>query len=224
MKNTLHIGPKNYSSWSLRPWLVLKWGQIEFEENYIPLDQPGYGLGEIAGVKSVSPSGRVPALHVGDLVIWDTLAISEWAAEQTPGLWPSDSSIRARARSATAEMHSGFTGIRRDLPMNIQRRCPNQAWPEDTARDFKRLFELWSECREQYAADGPWLFGRRSIADAFYAPVATRVRTYSVPLNSICQQYVETLLNDDDFASWEKDCTTDVWDQSGYSVIDGLYR
>lgn len=224
MTNTLFIGPKNYSSWSLRPWLVLRWGGIDFNEKYIPLDQPGYGIGQIAEVKAVSPSGTVPALHVDDLVIWDTLAISEWAAEQVPALWPADAAVRAQARAVVAEMHSGFAGIRRDLTMNIKRRCASQAWPDDTQRNLQRLFELWADCRGRFKKDGPWLFGTRSIADAFYTPVATRLRTYSVPLDADCQSYVDTLLNDEDFLAWEKVCETDVWDQPGYPVIDGLYR
>ena len=224
MSNTLYIGPKNYSSWSLRPWLVLKWAGIEFTEHYIPLDQPGYGSGEIVAVKAVSPNGRVPALHVDGLVIWDTLAISEWAAEQQPGLWPGDPETRAQARSATAEMHSGFEGLRRDLPMNIQRRCAEQDWPDDTRRDLRRVQELWNDCRAKFAAAGPWLFGERSIADAFYLPVATRLRTYSVPLDERCQAYADTLLNDADFLVWEEDSVSDVWDKPGFPVLDGLYR
>ncbi|MEM8497940.1 MAG: glutathione S-transferase family protein [Pseudomonadota bacterium] len=224
MPNTLHIGPKNYSSWSLRPWLILRWAGIEFEENYIPLDQPGYGKAEIAEVKSVSPSGTVPALNTNGLVIWDSLAIAEWAAEMDPSLWPSDVAVRAEARAVTCEMHSSFAGLRRDLGMNIKRRCDNQKWPDDTQRDLRRLFEIWSLCRSRYESIGPWLLGERSIADAFYAPVATRMRTYSVPMDDQSQSYVETLLNDSDFLQWEKDCVTDVWDQSGLSIIDGLYR
>ena len=224
MSNTLHIGPKNYSSWSLRPWLILRWAGIEFKENYIPLDQPGYGKAEIAEVKSVSPSGTVPALNADGLVVWDSLAIAEWAAEQAPDLWPSEPAIRAEARSVSCEMHSSFAGVRRDMGMNIKRRCDNQNWPEDTQRELRRLFEIWNGCRDRYESIGPWLLGERSIADAFYTPVATRMRTYSVPLDDQCQGYVDTLLNDSDFLAWEKDCVTDVWDQSGMSVIDGLYR
>lgn len=108
--------------------------------------------------------------------------------------------------------------------MNIQRRCANQQWPEDTLRNLKRLTELWTECRKRYAPEGDFLFGERSIADAFYIPIATRMRTYSIPLDETCQHYVDTVLNDADFLSWEKECVTGVWDQSGYSVIDGLYR
>lgn len=203
---------------------MLRWAGIEFRENYIALDQPGYGKGEIAEVKRVSPSGTVPALHVNNLMIGDSLAIAEWAAEQNAGLWPSDPAIRALARSVSCEMHSSFNGLRRDLGMNIMRRCPNQQWPADTQRDLARVSEVWNTCRTLYQQDGPWLFGQRSIADAFYAPVVTRLRTYSVPVDEVCQAYMNELLNDADYLEWESECVSDVWDQSGFSVIDGLYR
>lgn len=224
MDTTLFIGNKNYSSWSLRPWLVLNWADIPFKEKHIALAQPGYGKGEIAEVLAVAPHGQLPALHVGGLVIWDSLAIAEWAAEQVTSLWPAEAATRAMARSVTCEMHSGFAGLRRDLGMNIRRRCASQEWAEDTARGIARVHAIWTECRGKYAAQGPWLFGKRTIADAFYAPVATRMRTYSVPMTEICQGYVDTVLNDAAFLAWESDCVPNSWDKLGYSVIDGLYR
>lgn len=224
MSNILHIGPKNYSSWSLRPWLVLKWAKIEFSEHYIALDQPGYGRGEITEVKAVSPSGTVPALSAGQLVVWDSLAIAEWAAEQAASLWPADPAVRAEARAVTCEMHSSFAGLRRDLGMNIMRRCANQDWPDDTQRDLRRILEIWGVCRQQHASKGPWLFGERSIADAFYAPVCTRLRSYSVPVDKVSQKYIDTVLSDADYLAWEAECVTGVWDQSGFSIVDGLYE
>lgn len=231
MSNVLFIGYKNYSSWSLRPWLALRWAGVPFETRIVRLDQPGYGRQEIAEVKAVAPNGTVPALHVdgpgGSLVIWDSLAIAEWAAEQVaPGvLWPEDPTLRAQARSATCEMHSGFAAVRRDLSMNIRRRMDRSPdWPDDTRRQFARLDELWSGLRAQHAHRGPWLFGARSIADAFFTPVATRLRTYAVELSAASNAYRDTLLADTDFLAWEADCIGDSWDASGYSVIDGLYR
>jgi glutathione S-transferase len=206
--NVLYIGNKTLSSWSLRPWLVLRWGGIAFEERLIRLDQPGYGRQEIAAVKAVSPNGTVPALHVDGTVIWDSLAIAEWAAEQVaPGrLWPEDPALRAQARSATCEMHSGFAAVRRDLSMNLALRLPVQPdWPEDTRRGLARIDALWRELRERHAARGPWLFGRRSIADAFFVPVATRLRSYAVPVTGIVAEYRETLLSDPDVLAWEAD-------------------
>lgn len=235
MSNVLFIGYKNYSSWSLRPWLVLRWAGIPFEERVLRLDQPGYGQQQIADVKAVAPNGTVPALHAdglsdtpGDrLVIWDSLAIAEWAAEQVaPGvLWPQDPALRAQARSATCEMHSGFGAVRRDLSMNIRRRMERApVWPEDTRRQLARLDELWSGLRAQHSHRGPWLFGMRSIADAFFTPVATRLRTYAVELSEAAAAYRDTLLGDADFLVWEADCIGDSWDASGHSIIDGLYR
>jgi glutathione S-transferase len=224
MANSLIIGQKNYSSWSLRPWLVLRWGGIPFASTEVPLDQPGYGTQSIAMLLALTPNGTVPALQTDELTIWDSLAIAEWAAEQRPELWPAHPAARAIARSVTAEMHSGFAALRRDLPMNIQRRCPAQPWPDDTRRSLARVEALFTDCRSRFGAGGPWLFGRRSIADAFYAPVATRLRTYSVPLPPIAQAWCDTVLADADFLEWEEAAVPDSWDSDGYPLIDGLYR
>lgn len=208
MANVLYIGNKQLSSWSLRPWLVLRWGGIPFEERLIRLDQPGYGRQEIAAVKAVAPNGTVPALHADGVVIWDSLAIAEWAAEQVaPGtLWPEDPALRAQARSATCEMHAGFAAVRRDLSMNLALRLPAQPdWADDTRRGLARIDALWRELRERHAALGPYLFGRRSIADAFFTPVATRLRSYAVPGTGIVADYRDTLLSDPDFLAWEAD-------------------
>lgn len=224
MTDRLFIGEKNYSSWSLRPWLTLKWAGIPFEEVLIPLQQPGFGAQKIAEILAVSPSGHVPAFHAGRLVIWDSLAIAEWVAEQEPSLWPSDAAVRAVARSATAEMHSGFLAVRRAMPMNITRRCIAQTWREDTMQAIARLEELWEECRTLYGAHGPWLFGKRSIADAFFTPVATRFRSYSVGLRGVSAAYCKTLLGDADFCQWEAAAVPNSWDAPGYPVVDGLYE
>ena len=225
MRNTLYIGNKNYSSWSLRPWLVLRWARIPFEEREIELAQPGYGKQGIAEVLRVAPNGRVPALHAGGLVIWDSLAIAEWAAEEAPAaqLWPADRAVRAEARAVTAEMHSGFAAVRRDLSMNIRRRVDVKAWPEDTRADLARIEAIWTGLRARHAATGPWLFGTRTIADAFYAPVATRVRTYGVKVSRAAESYCEAVFDDADFRAWEAACVPNSWDRHGYSVIDGLH-
>lgn len=215
---------KNYSSWSLRAWLTLRWAGIEFEEHSIDLGQDGYGQGAIADLLAVSPNGLVPALAVGETAIWDTLAIAEWAAEQVPGLWPEDSLVRAQARSVTAEMHSGFAPVRRDLSMNILRRCSPSGLPEETLRSIARIEQIWTQMRGLHGGQGAWLFGRRSIADAFYLPVATRFRTYGIILGPAAQAYADTLLSDADFEQWEADCVADSWDHRGFSIIDGLFR
>ena len=226
MSNILYIGNKNYSSWSLRPWLCLRWAGIAFEERVIRLDQPGYGKQQIAEVKAVAPNGTVPVLHTDGLVVWDSLAIAEWAAEQAgPGvLWPTDPVLRTQARSAACEMHSGFAAVRRDLSMNIHRRLPAAPqWPDDTRAGLARIDALWTERCERHAHLGPFLFGRRCIVDAFFTPVATRLRTYAVPLSDAAASYRDALLADADFCAWEAASVPNSWDASGYSVIDGLY-
>jgi glutathione S-transferase len=205
----LYLGNRNYSSWSLRAWLAVKWSGLPFTETFIDLDQPGYGEGGIAEVLAVSPTGRVPVLVAGGVAIWDSLAIAEWAAEQAaarpgaPPLWPVDPLLRAQARSVAAEMHSGFTGMRRDLSMNIRRRCAATGLPRETLADVARIDAMWSGLRRAHAARGPWLFGERSIADAFYLPVATRFRTYGIALSHGAQAYAQVLLAEPAFREWE---------------------
>lgn len=214
---------KNYSSWSLRPWLVLRWAGIGFAEEIVTLAQEGYGSGSIAAVKAASPNGLVPALRTDAGVVWDSLAIAEWAAEHVPALWPSDPFARAVARSATAEMHSGALPIRRDLSMNIHRRCKAYDLQDDTLRSIARVQELWNDCRARFGQGGPWLFGARSIADAFYLPVATRFRTYGIALDPVSQAWCDTALADADFLEWEAAAQPNSWDRPGYPVIDGLF-
>jgi glutathione S-transferase len=209
---TLYIGNKNYSSWSMRPWLALKWAGISFEERVIPLGGPGYGKSKIGEILAVSPSGRVPALHVGDTVIWDSLAISEWASEQKPAvLWPQDATVRAIARSAASEMHSGFAALRRDGSMNVRRRAGKRDWPEDTRADIARLQELWGALRGSYGAGGPYLFGQRSIVDAFFAPVCTRLRTYDVAIDAVSRAYCDAIFADAAFLEWESAAIAETW-------------
>lgn len=206
----LHIGNKNYSSWSLRPWLALKWGGISFDEHVIALGGEGYGQSQIKEVRAVSPSGRVPALHVGDVVIYESLAICEWAAEQAPSLWPADALVRAEARAVASEMHAGFAAVRRDMSMNIRRRVEREpVWPSDTKVDLDRLFELWDYLLCLY--DGPFLFGERSIADAMFAPVVTRLRTYSVHTPPFARPYCDAIFADAAFQEWERAAIDETW-------------
>jgi len=217
---TLYVGNHNYSSWSLRPWLCLRWAGIEFEEQLVSLAQPGYGHGSIAAVLAVSPTGKVPALHVDGQVIWDSLAIMEWAAETRPQakLWPEDWRSRALARSAVCEMHSGFAAMRNDLSMNIRRRCQVKDWPAATQRDIDRVIALWLQLRDGHSDAGPWLCGTRGLVDAFYAPVMTRFRTYGVALPAALQATAQALFDDDDFRAWESQPVTD-----GFPFVDELY-
>jgi len=197
---TLAIGNKNHSSWSLRPWLALKAAGVDFEEYPVLLRQPD----SKARILAFSPAGKVPALLAGDLLVWDSLSICEYVAETYPraGLWPDAPEARAVARSVAAEMHAGFMGLRRDLSMDIQRRLPLPALPEDTRNDIARVLAVWNECRAKYGKEGPYLFGRFSIADCMYAPVVTRFRTYGYELDAVCQAYSDAVFAHPAMAAW----------------------
>jgi glutathione S-transferase len=209
----LYIGNKNYSSWSVRPWLALRWAGIAFDEVLTPLGAVRYGKSKNPDILAASPSGRVPALHADGIVIHDSLAICEWAHERAPaaGLWPSDSNQRALARSVSAEMHSSFAALRRDLPMNIRRRMttPPPALNADVEGDLERLYEMWSELLAR--SGGPFLFGARCIADAMYAPVLTRLRTYAIKTPPVVASYAEALFADSEFQALERDAAAETW-------------
>jgi glutathione S-transferase len=186
---TLVIGNKNYSSWSLRPWLALKQAGIPFEEVMVDL----YAGDAKAQLARHSPSGRVSALIDGALTVWDSIAICEYAAEIEPSLWPQDRAARATARAVSAEMHSGFAALRSKMPMDCQARLPGAGRTPDSEKDIARIAALWEECRGRHGADGPFLFGRFSIADAMYAPVVWRFRSYGVELPAVARDYADTM-------------------------------
>jgi glutathione S-transferase len=190
---TLVVGSKNYSSWSLRPYLALAHTGQPFQEVVVALDAPDTA----ANIARHSPSGRVPVLRHGALSIWDSLAICEYLAETFPAarLWPEDKAARAVARAVTAEMHSGFAALRQNLPMNIRARRAGQGHDAPGVKDdIRRVLALWSECRARYGQGGPFLFGAFSIADAFYAPVVTRFVTYGVELDAGAAAYRDAVL------------------------------
>ena len=184
MTRTLFIGNKNLSSWSLRPWLVLRHAGMPFEERMLRFEEPGWRT----SIREISPTCTVPVLHDGDLVIGDSLAICEYLAEERPELWPADRVLRARARAVAAEMHSGFTSLRRDLPMDVSARVPHAARSAETEQAIARVLAIWN------ARLGPFLFGEFSIADAMFAPVVFRFRTYDVPLSGAAAGYAATML------------------------------
>jgi len=180
----LVIGNKNYSSWSLRPWLALKTLGLPFEEVRIPL----YGPGSKEAILRHSPSGKVPCLVDGDIAVWDSLAILEYLAERHPQLWPPERAERAKARSIAAEMHSGFPNLRQRMSMNRRRRYPGKGRTPESMAEIARIVAIWSEAR------GPFLFGDFGAADAMFAPVALRFRTYEVELPPPCRAYADALL------------------------------
>ena len=188
---TIYLGNKNYSSWSLRPWLALKQTGAEFEEVVIPLSE-GATRGTIL---RHSPSGKVPALKHKDLTIWDSLAICEYLAEIFPEakLWPADAAARATARAVSAEMHSGFAALRNHLPMNVRSSFPNRGVTPEVQADINRVTAIWRDCRKRFGAGGAFLFGAFSNADAMYAPVVSRFRTYRIELDEVTQAYADAV-------------------------------
>lgn len=197
----LVIGNKNYSSWSMRPWVALRAASIPFEEIFIPLYT---GEADKRRILDVTRSGKVPALIDGDITVWDSLAIIEYVAETFPDahLWPADRAARAHARSVSAEMHSGFVALRNECGMNLHR--PVKARPlSDAARaDIARVQEMWTDCRARYGRSGPYLFGAFSGADAMYAPVVHRFRTYAIDVTPAVRSYMDAMMALPAFAEW----------------------
>ncbi|MUG98097.1 glutathione S-transferase [Scytonema sp. UIC 10036] len=189
---TLVIGNKNYSSWSLRPWLAMKQFGLEFNEIRIPLDTPETA----AQMQKYSPTRRVPVLLHGDLTVWDSLAICEYLAEEYPNLhwWHKEKAARAIARCISAEMHSGFPNLRQRMPMNCRSRFPGKGMTPEVEKEIDRITSIWRECRQNFGTGGDMLFGNFTIADAMYAPVVVRFKTYGVELDAVCKTYAETVL------------------------------
>src|SRR5579872_5381652 len=197
---TIYIGNKNYSSWSLRGWLMLKLAGAEFAEVLIPLDQPNTR----AEMLRHSPSGRVPALHHGDMVVWESLAIGEYLAELFPDrrLWPEDRAARAHARSVCAEMHAGFANLRAHLPMNLRSSFPNRGVTPDVQAEINRVTALWRDCRKRFGGGGEFLYGLPTIADAMFAPLASRLRTYKIEAGSDTERYIDAIYALPAFQEW----------------------
>lgn len=205
---TLVIGNKKYSSWSLRPWLVMRHAALAFEEIRIPLRQPDTA----ARIREHSPSGRVPVLHDGERAIWDSLAIAEYLAERHPeaALWPADVAARALARSVSAEMHSGFQALRQHMPMHCGARFPGVGRTPEVLADIARITRSWRDCRERHGAGGPLLFGTFSIADAMYAPVVLRFQTYGVELDAVASAYCDAMLALPSLRQWLEDAQAET--------------
>ncbi|TPW16668.1 MAG: glutathione S-transferase [Halothiobacillaceae bacterium] len=207
---TLIIGNKAYSSWSLRPWLLLKQAGIPFTEKRIPI----YTQEWQEAIGHILPAGKVPVLCDGDLTVWDTLAICEYLAESFPDqqLWPSDRTARAVARAVSAEMHSSFADLRHNMNMNCRKSLPGLGRAPGVQEDIDRITALWHDCRTRFGAGGEMLFGRFSIADAMYAPVATRFTTYGVPLDPLCNAMQQWIA--------EAHAETEVIEQYEHNVAD----
>jgi glutathione S-transferase len=189
---TLVIANKNYSSWSMRPWVLLRTLGMDFDEVQLKFESDAWR----ENIARLSPTGLVPVLWLDGEPVWDTLAIAETVAERWPEkqAWPNDARARAVARSVCAEMHSGFRALRSAMPMNIRGSYPGKGMNPDVRRDIDRIVALWTSCRERFGQGGELLFGRFTIADAFYAPVVTRFVTYAVELPPAARRYADAVL------------------------------
>ena len=197
----LVIGNKNYSSWSMRPWLALRANDIAFDEVFIPLYT---GDADKQRILDFTHSGKVPALIDGDITIWDSLAIIEYVAERFPQsrIWPEDRARRAHARSISAEMHSGFAALRNECGMNLHRPVRAVALSAEARADVARVEQIWIECRERYGKFGPFLFGAFGGADAMFAPVVHRFRSFAIAVAPEAQAYMDTMMALPAFQQW----------------------
>lgn len=211
---TLVIANKNYSSWSLRAWLMVQAAAVPFQEIVIPLHTPETR----AMIMRYSPSGKVPCLVHGDVTVWESLAIGEYLAERFPaaGLWPSEPAPRAVARSIANEMHAGFLPLRRHMPMNVRASLPGYGMAEGVQEEINRIEAIWRDTRSRFGAGGDMLFGSFTIADAMFAPVASRFRTYGVTLGETAEAYAKALLALPAMQEWSAAAEAEPWMDPDY--------
>jgi glutathione S-transferase len=205
----LVIGNKNYSSWSMRPWIALKVAGIPFEEEVISLDAADFK----ARVGKISGAGKVPALADGSVQVWESLAILEYLAERYPDarLWPADPAARATARAIAAEMHAGFVPLRRHLPMNMARPVMRRELPAEVQANVRRIDAIWTDCRTRCGGDGAFLFGAFGAADAMYAPVVARFHTYAVEVGAVAQAYLQAMMALPAWSEWRTAALAEPW-------------
>jgi glutathione S-transferase len=205
----LIIGNKNYSSWSLRAWLLLRQLDIAFDEEVLDIG----GFDFKTRIRKISGAGRVPVLIDGQSVVWDSLAIAEYLAEKYPqsGVWPSDAGARAHARSCVSEMHSGFVQIRSRLPMNVRASLPGMGWDVSVQGEIDRVENIWAEARERFAGPGPFLYGTFCAADAFFAPIVLRFLTYGVRASQASKQYMQTMRELPTMQEWATASAQESW-------------
>lgn len=209
----LVIGNKLYSSWSMRPWLLLRGLGIAFDEVLLPMRTDIFA----AELPRYSPAGKVPVLVDGDVAVWDSLAIAEYAAERWPeaGVWPASRHARATARAVSAEMHSGFTALRAACPMNLGKRFAPADRGEKVAADVARILGIFRDARARFGGGGPFLFGAFSAADAMFAPVLTRFETYAIPLDPVSAAYSEAVLGLPAYRDWLEAALAEPWTMPG---------
>ena len=216
----LYIGNKNYSSWSLRAWLLLKHFGLPFREHMVSVAGRDYN----PALKPLAGNARVPCLHDDGLPVWESIAIAEYLAEKCPAMWPADVRARARARSIAAEMHAGFARLRTAMPMNLKLKLKGKPATPEVQRDIDRIVEIWEEARRDFASgDGPWLFGRFSVADAMYAPIAWRLHIYNVPLPPVAAAYRDALLAHPAMQEWYADALQESEAHAHYDRLADEY-
>lgn len=221
----LIIANKLYSSWSLRPWILMQALGIPFEERVIPMYFPD----SKAHMLDVSPTGKMPCLVDGDVTIWESLAILEYLHERFPekGVWPSDVKARAHARAAANEMHAGFQALRNACPMNLGKRFAPRELGSDVADNVRRLEGLWSQARVRFGAGGPFLYGRFGAADAMFAPVVTRLDTYQLPVTSETRRYMDAVLAHPAFVTWRDAALVEPWTidhyEEGWTAVETFH-
>ena len=205
----LLIGNKNYSSWSLRPWIAMKVAGIAFAEQVISLDAGDFQ----ERVRKTSATGKVPALADGETQVWESLAILEYLAEKFPkaALWPAEQGARAHARAIAAEMHAGFTPLRRHYPMNVKRPVKRRAPTDEVVPHIGRIDAMWKDCRSRFGQGGPFLFGAFGAADAMYAPVVSRFHTYGVEVSPVSRAYMEAVMGLPAWAEWYAAAVQEPW-------------
>jgi len=205
----LLIGNKNYSSWSLRPWIAMKVAGIAFAEQVISLDAGDFQ----ERVRKISATGKVPALADGETQVWESLAILEYLAEKFPkaALWPAEQGARAHARAIAAEMHAGFTPLRRHYPMNVKRPVKRRAPTDEVVPHIGRIDAMWKDCRSRFGQGGPFLFGAFGAADAMYAPVVSRFHTYGVEVSPVSRAYMEAVMGLPAWAEWYAAAVQEPW-------------
>jgi glutathione S-transferase len=208
-KATLVIGNKNYSSWSLRPFMAMAMADIPFEEKFVRFGEPRFSN----IVRKISKAGQVPILLHNKLTIWDTMAIMEYLAETWPDryLWPKNKGARAMARSACAEMHAGYRNLRNACPMNLRRPIRSVPMNEAILKDVERIESLWRQCRKTHGKGGPFLFGKFGIADAIFAPIVTRLETFDIKVAVDTQHYMNAVLATPAFHEWKAGALKEKW-------------
>ena len=213
MALTLIIGNKNYSSWSMRPWIAMKVAGIAFEEKVIPLYEPG----SREQILQYSPAGKVPVLIDGDQRVWESLAILEYLAEKFPNvkLWPADPRARSHARIVATEMHAGFQALRKNCPMNLWLPVKSRPLPDDVIENVRRIEVMWNDCRTRFGQGGPFLFGNFGAADAMYAPIVSRLHTYGASVDAVTRSYMDAVMALPAWSEWRAAALRETWIMKG---------